>query len=696
MKNKYRYIFIIVFIVLPFLFINNVQAETTYKASVKYVDGAKCNIYYGSLKSSGFCYYSNSNLDSYVPGVIWLDAGDEVTVHPDKRVPTKNADLCKDDYVYTDFNFKGNTYHGYYCSSNLNSENLLTDELKEEFKEEGFPESYWSKLAELKTNHPNWEFKAIKTDLNFKDAVTNQTYGNKSLLRKSMSKNYLYLSLDGDAFDYYKDSYIAYDDTTGSDPWYKANYDTIAYYMDPRNFLSDMYIFQFETLSFDETISDDRLLNSINGIFGNDYLNTFSNTFLEAGKTSKVNPIYLASLSKEEVSNGELAGTAISGAYNGMYNFYNIGAYSGSNPVYNGLNFAANTDDKTLRPWNTPEKGIIGGAIWIYDNYVYPGQDTSYFKKYNVVYNYLKSIGREPTYNNYDHQYMQNITAPSSEASTTYRSYSANGMLGLSYTFYIPVYNNMPTVTLLPESTDEKKGGWPNNYLSSIIIDDLTIADFDGGVETYNYNLDINKKEIKIDAKPVSDTAKITGTGDFTIDKDTTKEIKVTAENGDIKIYKINIKLTGTSLEKPIDVVTTLNNAGIKNGNKYLSGFAIGTNISVIKTKIENANAAAQVVLKNRSGKEKNSGDVVTGDTVTITVGSETKTYEIILYGDVNGDGKIKASDYKLIKDSIMGTVTLSGAYKEAADVDRDGKRPTAADYKRIKDSIMGIGTIVQ
>lgn len=254
----------------------------------------------------------------------------------------------------------------------------------------------------------------------------------------------------------------------------------------------------------------------------------------------------------------------------------------------------------------------------------------------------------------------------------------------------------MPTATLLPEPTDEKRGGWPNNYLSSIIIDDLTIADFDGGVEVYNYNLDINKKKIKIDAKPVSDTAKITGTGEFTIDRNTTKEIKVTAENGDIKTYKINIKLTGTLLEDPIDVVTTLNNAGIKNGNKYLSGFAVETDIGVIKTKITNANSNAQVVLKNRSGKEKNSGDVATGDTVTITVGSETKTYEIILYGDVNGDGKIKASDYKLIKDSIMGSVTLSGVYKEAADVNRDGKKPAAADYKRIKDSIMGIGTIVQ
>lgn len=691
MKKNYKYIFIVAFIILPFLFINSVQAEVTYKATVKYVEGAKCNIYYGSLKSSGFCYYENSNLNSYVPGVIWLDAGDEVTVHPDKRVATKDTNLCSEDYVYTDFSFKGNTYHGYYCSANLNTGNLLTDELKGKFKAAGFPESYWPKLAELKTNHPNWEFKAIKTDLNFNDVVTNQTYGNKSLLRRSMSNNYRYLSLDGDAFDYYNDYYIPYDDTTGSDPWYKANYDAIAYYVDPRNFLSDMYIFQFETLSFDDSISDDRLLSSINGIFGNDYLKTFSNTFLEAGKTSKVNPIYLASLSKEEVSNGTTAGTAISGLYNGMYNFYNIGAYSGSNPVYNGLNFAANADSTTLRPWNTPEKGIIGGAIWIYNNYVYPGQDTSYFKKYNVVYNYLKSIGRTPTYNNYDHQYMQNITAPSSEASTTYRSYSANSMLGLSYTFYIPVYNNMPEKTELP---DTKTGGWPNNYLKGITINGLKVAGFDGGVETYNYNLDINNPEITIYADSVSSTAKVTGTGKYIIDKDTIKKIKVTAENGDVKIYKINITLTGNKLEDPIDVVTTLNNAGIKNGNKYLSGFSIDYKIQDIKTKITNANKEAIVTLKNSSGKEKNEGPVATGDIVTITVGSETKTYEIVLYGDVNGNGTIDNIDFIRIKKHLLNTITLSGPYKEAADINKNGSIDNI-DFIRLKKYLLGDNSII-
>jgi len=691
MKMKSKFLIFIVFVISSFLCINNVQAVNSYKTTVKYVEGAKCNLYSGSLKSSGFCYYKDKNLNSYVPGVIWLDAGDEVTVYPDNKVPTKDSKLCSGDYVYTDFNFKGNTYHGYYCSTNLNGNNLLTDELKTKFKQAGFPESYWQKLAELKTNHPNWEFQAIQTGLNFNDVVTNETYGNRSLLRRSMSKNYAYLSLASDSFDYKNNRFIPYDDNNGSDPWYKANYDIIAYYVDPRNFLSDMYIFQFETLAYDNSISDDRLRTSISSIFGNDYLSNFTNDFLEAGKQSKVNPIYLASLSKEEVSNGANPGTAINGKYNGMYNFYNIGASSGDDPVYRGLNFAANNDASTLRPWNTTNKAIVGGAKWIYNNYVSKGQVTSYFKKFDVVYDYVLSIGGTPDHKNYTHQYMQNITAPSSEAATTYRSYSSNGMLGISYTFYIPVYNNMPAYTVEPTN----KGGWPNNYLKSININGKDIVGFNGDVETYNYNLDINNPKITIAAISVDSRAKVEGTGTFTLTSNTTKIIKVTAENGNVKNYKINITLTGTKLEDPIDVVTTLNKAGIKNSNKYLSGFAIGSDIKDIKTRITNANSSAIVTLKSSNGKEKNSGKVSTGDYVVVTVGSETKTYQVVIYGDINGDGEILASDYRMIKDYIMGSIKLWGPSNEAAHVGRNSDI-LASDYRRIKDYIMDNGVINQ
>ena len=452
-----------------------------------------------------------------------------------------------------------------------------------------------------------------------------------------------------------------------------------------------MYVFQFMGLAYDVSVDDDTYKNLISVVFNNDYLMNFVDDFLSAAKESNMSPIYLSSLSKQEIGNGSAPGTAISGEYNGMYNFYNIGATGGERPVLRGLDFAAATDEVTMRPWNTEYKAIVGGALWMNDKYISMGQDTSYFKKFNVIYNYLKTTNKvSDPYTNFNHEYMTNIAAPSSEAITTYRSYSTYGLLDSGFIFYIPVFRDMPEETLLPT-----KGGWPNNYLSSIAINDNNIAEFDGGVETYNYYLDINTNKIKISAVPVSTTATIEGSGEFDIDSDTTMNIKVTAENGSVKEYKINIILTGTKLEDPVDVVTTLNNAGIKNGDKYLSGITLGSDINVLKNKILNANNIAVVLLKNSSGEEKNDGIISTGDKVEITVDSDIKTYDVVIYGDANGDGAIDAIDYVKIRKYIMNTTNLTESYFEAADVNKDGY-VDALDYVKIRKYIMNTSTIEQ
>lgn len=681
MRRIYKYLFMFTFVISSFLFISDIKAD--YNATVINPSGASCSL---KDSSTGFCYYENSNLNSL--GDIWyLDTGDQVTVLTNySTIPTKDSNLCPDYYVYTSFYFSNTrkTYYGYYCNAYL-STGALTNELKEEFRNKGFPESYWERLAILKTAHPNWTFKAINTYLDFNAAVTGESErAGWSLIRLSTSNNYAYLKTDATSFDYRNDRFIPYDDIYSSNAWYNANYDTVAYYMDPRNFLSDMHIFQFEGLSYDDSISDDSFRTTINSLFSNDYMIKFTEDFITAGKESRMSPVYLAALSKQEVGNGSTPGTAISGTYNGMYNFYNIGATGGADPVYNGLSFAANSDTSTLRPWNTEYNAIVGGALWMAEKYVAVGQDTSFFKKWNVIYNYLIETGKVSNpYYNFQHQYMTNIMAPSSEATTTYQSYYNSGMIDLNFIFYIPVYSSMPSRTTLPT-----QGGWPNNYLTSISINGSNIAGFDGEVEVYNYNLDINDPVVKIESAPVSSSAKIEGNGTFEITDDTTKTIKVTAENGKTKTYKINISLVGTKLENPIDVVTTLNNAGIKNGDKYLSGFTIGSDISFIRDRILNTNKDTKLTLKN-------SGIMVTGDTVKITVGSETREYEVVIYGDVNGDGKISAVDYVRIKNNIMGTSSLNGVYKEAADVDRNGK-VSAVDYVKIKNQIMGNGSIIQ
>jgi beta-N-acetylglucosaminidase len=687
----------ITFVISSFLFINNVSAD--YEATALNKPGAKCELL---DESTGFCFYKDENLTSFVDPVKWLDNGDEVTVLTEQQsVPSKNLELCPDYYVYASFRYNsaGREYRGYYCNAYLTT-SILTEEMKKEFTDLGFPESYHEKLAIIKKAHPEWEFKAINTRLDFSTAVKSLNIAGASLIQLSVSNEFAYLDIDSASFDYYNDRYIPYDSKNSSNAWYNANYDTIAYYLDPRNFLMDMYIFQFEGLSYDNSISDEMLTNTINEVFKNDYLIKYTNDFINAGKESKVSSVYLASLSRQEVGGSPNPNSAISGTvpgYEGYYNFYNIGAYSGDNPVINGLSFAKGTDILVQRPWDTEYKAIVGGALWIANNYISFGQNTSYFKKWNVVYDYLVEKGEITNpYANFTHQYMTNIMAPSSEATTTYKSYNVAGIADSKFIFYIPVYSNMPEKTNLPT-----KKGWPNNYLSRLSINDKDVPGFDGGVSEYNYYLDVNAKKIKINADAVSTKATITGIGEFIIPEGTdesqsiTYVLKVTAENRDIKEYKINVILTGEKVDSPIDVQTTLNNAGVKNSDKYLSGFEVGTDINVIKEKVLNANSTAVIELKDSSGNEKNGGSLATGDKVIMTVGTDIKEYEVVIYGDVNGDGDINAIDYVRIRKYIMNTASLSGAYSMSADVNKDGNID-AIDYVRIRKYIMNTANIEQ
>ena len=67
--------------------------------------------------------------------------------------------------------------------------------------------------------------------------------------------------------------------------------------------------------------------------------------------------------------------TAVTGtvsSYPGIYNFYNIGATSSANPIANGLKWAK-SGSTYQRPWNTPEKSILGGAQYLGEKYINAG-----------------------------------------------------------------------------------------------------------------------------------------------------------------------------------------------------------------------------------------------------------------------------------------------------------------------------------
>ena len=103
------------------------------------------------------------------------------------------------------------------------------------------------------------------------------------------------------------------------------------------------------------------------------------------------------------------------------------------------VKIVTNLETSYNRPWTTPKKAIIGGAEFISKGYIDKGQYTSYLKKFNV--------NPEGYYEVYNHQYMANLRAPSSEALTTYNSIKANNLLDSAFNFVIPEFLDMPETT---------------------------------------------------------------------------------------------------------------------------------------------------------------------------------------------------------------------------------------------------------
>ncbi len=215
---------------------------------------------------------------------------------------------------------------------NLATVNTLDTVIDGEFEKildaEGFPESYKRALRYLHSIHPNWSFRAMHTNEDYSFAVSMETDAgaiNISGLYKPGTK-----PVEGSS-------------------WFRPTIEATAYYMDPRNFLTEKYIFQFEALNYDEKYTEELVQGVLENTFmkGDSVIDkqSYKSIFVEAGKTYDMSPLYLASLARQELgTKGSIASSGERFTYNGneyqgIYNFFNIGARTG---VYDGLMYAAN------------------------------------------------------------------------------------------------------------------------------------------------------------------------------------------------------------------------------------------------------------------------------------------------------------------------------------------------------------------
>lgn len=560
---------------------------------------------------------------------------------------------------------------GYICSDyvtvEIDSGDITDKDYASYLKELGFSEGYIPSLTLLHEKYPNWIFKPMIINTNFDVSISKQDIGSRSLIQGDEG----YRSTASRSYDYKTNKFIAKDGTN----WYIANYDTIAYYLDPRNWLAENTIFMFEDLSYQVT---DRTKDVVTNILSKtnigNYNSNYANDFMDAGKNNNISPIYLASRVRQEVGTSTSVISGASFSYNGnsyskIYNPYNIGATSGIDNWKKGLIWA-NGGEKgdTLvtsygRPWNTLTKAINGGASFIAEDYISKKQNTTYLQKFNVANGEAK-MG--------SHQYMQNIMAPVSEAKIAYSSYKEYGILEDKIVFTIPVYSNMPKKTNLPPK------GNPNNYLQKINVDGASVPAYDGDNTEYTVKVANDKQSVQIDTWRVTTKSTVIGEGKVNLTGlKTVQNIEVIAENGAKRVYTITIlKDENNSNEenKPAkkQVEKMIQDAGYEINGPYLSKLNVNLSVSDVKSKLQSQGAT--VTLKNANNATKNSGVIVTNDKIIISNGEEEKEYIAVLYGDNNGDGKTTIIDLLKIQKHLLKAANLSGAYEQASDLDRDSK----------------------
>lgn len=145
--------------------------------------------------------------------------------------------------------------------------------------QQGFPESYKDSLRTLHAEHPSWVFQVQNTGLDWNDVISNESLVGANLVATNSISSWK--STEYGAYDWGTGTWTGFDGAS----WVAASKEIVSYYMDPRNFLNDTYVFQFLLHTYDSSRHTAEGLKSL-----------VSGTFLES------------SVSGEASGNGSLNG----------------------------------------------------------------------------------------------------------------------------------------------------------------------------------------------------------------------------------------------------------------------------------------------------------------------------------------------------------------------------------------------------
>lgn len=420
---------------------------------------------------------------------------------------------------------------------------------------QGFPESYKPYLRTLHEQHPKWIFTAQKLGVDWNTALKEECVVGRNLVHSSALASWK--SMEKGAYDFNGGYWYGLD---GS--WVAASKEIIMYYMDPRNFLNDTYIFMFENQSYDPSYQTE---SGVKTILADTFMSgsytcpdtkkkyTYSQTFMDAAKKSGVSPYHLASRCRNEQGvNGAPQSLGTVKGYENYFNFFDIQAYATSTmtAAEMGCKYAKTTNPTYLLPWTNQYKSIVGGSIFLGTGYITKGQDTLYLQKFDMV---------DGGNGLYYHQYMTCVFGQANEAISLRNAYSQD-ILNSAMEFKIPVYNNMPD-KLCPKPTSS---GDNNNYLNSLSVSGTSISPkFDKFTTSYTATVKAEISSVTVNANSLGKSAKVSGKGKVSLKTgENTIKVTCTAASGVKRTYTIKITRKAAS--------QTLQQGDV-NGDKYLT-----------------------------------------------------------------------------------------------------------------------------
>ena len=532
-----------------------------------------------------------------------------------------------------------------------------------------FPESYQKKLAYLKYLHPNWQFKAYYTGIDWSE-LTSSSAENQCLKNTVSKENFL------------DPSALCICGRSGDVGYYCASAKMVNYYLDPRNFMGEAMIFQFLDLANGSGVTRDVVVSATQGT----YLSRYVDDIMSAAQEAQINPLHIVATIFQELGREGIP-RAISGTvpgYEGLYNFYNYGATDGSGAVERGLAMARECS------WTSPRYALIDGAKKVLaNNYISVGQTTKYFYKFDVVGNEIltESAGKK-TYALkyfYGHQYMTNLRDPASQAGALYDMYADSQILDENLTFTIPVYNNMPdsvaVPTTVPASSDKLY------YINSLKKYGIAFRTTAGGTSMGHLYKDTVVELIQNQGTWSKVRLNRATTYNSANKKWNTESVEgyvateyLLSVNADIPDYRDRVDMGNGNNPGPI-----IGDANFKVDENYI----IMTPSTTAKT-IKSKNPSAVIKRKDGTDISNTEENLATG--MSVTIGD--KTYVVSKLGDVNEDGQIDIIDLALIKRHLIGTATLQNQDYRAAKLQNNAKEIDIIDMALLKRYLIGTQAI--